>query len=77
VAWLEQRYSSAQVTSQQLAASVDQGLASAEDSESFEAVQTRLMAKVQEEMAAAKAVRGKCDPRERREGVREGGWRRE
>ena len=52
------RYSSPQVTSQQLAVSVQHGLASTEDSESFEAVQTRLMAKVQEEMAAASAVQG-------------------
>ena len=55
---MAQRYSSAQVTSRQLAISVDQGLASTEDSESFEAVQRRLMAKVQEEMAAAKATQG-------------------
>ena len=45
------RYSSAQVTSRQLALSVEQGLASTEDAEGFETVQRRLMAKVQEEMA--------------------------
>ena len=53
-------YSSAQVTAQQLVRSVEEGLASAEsgDSESFEAVQRRLMAKVQEEVAAAGAQGG-------------------
>ena len=44
------KYSSAEATSRQLALSVEQGLASTEDAESFEAVQRRLMAKVQEEM---------------------------
>jgi hypothetical protein len=44
-------YSSAQVTSRQLALSVEQGLAATDDTDSFGAVQRRLMTKVQEEMA--------------------------
>jgi hypothetical protein len=45
------RYSSADVTARQLARSVQEGLAASEDSDSFEATQRRLLAKVQEEMA--------------------------
>jgi len=42
-----------EVTARQLARSVQEGLASTEDSDSFEAVQRRLLSRVQEQMKSA------------------------
>ena len=54
------RYSSKDVTAAQLARSVQEGLASTEDEDSFEAVQRRLMAQVRQQVeSSSKEVGGR------------------